>query len=91
LFEVSDAEKGVQEQEAQGQKIVRLIGRTLKPPQKRKFWLFGIEVTPILRWFAETLVDRKYIHQPNTLQYNNKAESIQVVQSPSVKADDLSQ
>ena len=68
LFVISDPEKAAQEQQAQAQQLVRLIAGTLPEPQQRKFWLFGIDVTPIPRQFAATLEDRKYIHQPNTLQ-----------------------
>ena len=70
LSVVSDPEKAAQEQQAQAQQLVRLIAGTLPPPQQRKFWLFAIDVTPIPRRFAETLGDRKYIHQPNTLKGN---------------------
>ena len=70
LFVVSDPEKAAEERQTQEQELVRLIVGTLPQPQQRKFWLFGIDVTPIPRRFAETLADRKYIHQPNTLKGN---------------------
>jgi hypothetical protein len=70
LFVVSDPEKAAEERQTQEQELVRLIAGTLPQPQQRKFWLFGIDVTPIPRRFAETLADRKYIHQPNTLKGN---------------------
>ena len=70
LFVVSDPEKAAEERRTQERQLVGLIAGTLPQPQQRKFWLFGIDVTPIPRRFAETLEDRKYIHQPNTLQGN---------------------
>ena len=70
LFVASDPEKADAERKVQERQLVRLIAGTLPPPQARKFWLFGIDVTPIPRRFAATLADRKYIHQPNTLQGN---------------------
>lgn len=70
LFVVSAPEKGADERRAQERQLVRLLAGTLPQPQQRKFWLFGIDVTPIPRRFAETLADRTYIHQPNTLKGN---------------------
>ncbi len=70
LFVASDPEKAAEERQTQEQGLMRLIAGTLTQPKERKFWLFGIDVTPIPRRFAETLADRKYIHQPNTLQGN---------------------
>ncbi len=52
------------------QKIVRLVAPYLPLPQKRKFWLFGIDVTPQPRPFAKTLADRTYVYQPNSLPGN---------------------
>jgi hypothetical protein len=52
------------------QKLVRLVAPYLPPPQVRKFWLFGIDVTPQPRPFAETLAERTYVYQPNTLAGN---------------------
>lgn len=42
----------------------------LPEPQARKFWLFGIDVTPQPRPYAETLAERTYVYQPNTLTGN---------------------
>lgn len=53
-----------------GQKLVRLIAPYLPHPKERKFWLFGIDVTPHPRRFAKTLADRTYVYQPNTLKGN---------------------
>lgn len=70
LFVVSEPEKAAEERRAQEKQLVHLIAGTLPQPKQRKFWLFGNDVTPIPRRFAETLADRKYVHQPNTLQGN---------------------
>ena len=70
LFVVADPEKAAEERRAQEKRLAHLIAGTLPQPKQRKFWLFGVDVTPIPRRFAETLADRKYIHQPNTLQGN---------------------
>jgi len=70
LFVASGPEKAAAERQAHDRQLMRLVAGTLLPPQARKFWLFGIDVTPIPRRFAATLADRKYIHQPNTLQGN---------------------
>jgi hypothetical protein len=70
LFVVSEPEKAVEERRAQEKHLVHLITGALPQPKQRKFWLFGDDVTPIPRRFAETLADRTYVHQPNTLQGN---------------------
>ncbi len=57
------------------QKPVRIIAPYLPLPQERKFWLFGIDVTPQPRPFAKTLADRTYVYQPDTLK-GNKAVNI---------------
>ncbi len=51
-------------------RLLRLLADLLPRPQQRKFWLFGIDRTPAPRRFAETLADRTYVHQPNTLHGN---------------------
>jgi hypothetical protein len=65
----SAGEEGEERSECE-QKLVRLVASYLPPPQKRKFWLFGIDVTPQPRPFAKTLADRTYVYQPNTLKGN---------------------
>lgn len=51
-------------------KLVRRVAPWLPRPQERKFWLFGVDVTPQPRPFAETLAERSYVYQPNTLKGN---------------------
>jgi hypothetical protein len=52
------------------QQLVRLISSHLPAPQQKKYWLFGVDVTPAPRRFARTLGDRGYVYQPNTIVSN---------------------
>jgi len=58
------------ERRAHELRLLRLLAGLLPAPQQRKFWLFGVDRTPAPRRFAETLPDRSYVHQPNTLRGN---------------------
>ena len=60
----------VEERREWEQELVRVIVPYIPPPQERKFWLFGLDVTPQPRPFAKTLADRTYVYQPNTLKGN---------------------
>jgi hypothetical protein len=70
MFQASQAETAAEERRVWEQKWVDLIGSYLPEPEQRQFWLFGTDVVPIPRPFAETLEDRTFIHQPNTLKGN---------------------
>ena len=70
FFQATDKEKEVEERREWEKKLVRIIVPHLPPPKKRKFWLFGIDVTPQARPYAERLADRTYVYQPNTLAGN---------------------
>lgn len=70
FFQATSVEKEAEERQEWEQKLVRIVVPYLPQPQKRKFWLFGIDVTPQPRPFAKTLADRTYIYQPNTLKGN---------------------
>ena len=61
----SDAERRQKERE-----IMRIVANELEPPQSRKFWLFGMDATPVPRRFANTLSDRGFVYQPDTLRGN---------------------
>jgi DDE superfamily endonuclease len=50
--------------------LLDLIGPLLPAPQRRKFWLFGIDVTPTARPFARCLADRAFVYQPNPIGGN---------------------
>jgi hypothetical protein len=50
--------------------IARLAAKTIDPPQFRKFYLIGTDVTSSPRPYAETLPDRGFVYQPNTIKGN---------------------
>jgi hypothetical protein len=50
--------------------IARLALTTIEPPQARRFYLLGADVTSIPRPYAETLPDRGFVYQPNTIKGN---------------------
>lgn len=50
--------------------FLRLIAPALPAPQKRKFWLLGLDVTAIPRPFASTLEDRTFGYHPNPIRGN---------------------
>ena len=58
------AQAAVWQREAYEQKQTRLIASYLPLPQQREFFLFGLDVTPAPRPFAQTLEDRGFVHQP---------------------------
>jgi hypothetical protein len=70
FFPASSDEEAREEHRAQECIFMRLIAARLPRPQRRKFWLFGIDVTPLPRPFAITLPDRTFVHQPNTIRGN---------------------
>ncbi len=50
--------------------LARLLAPCLPPPTARPFWLFGVDVTPQPRPFAQTLSDRSMVYHPNPVQGN---------------------
>ncbi len=70
FFQATSPEKEIEERREWEQSLLGVIAPYLPHPQKRKFWLFGIDVTPQPRPFAKTLADRAYVYQPNTLKGN---------------------
>ena len=56
------------QREAQEQGLRRLIAPYLPRPGQRPFWLFGLDVTPAPRPFAQTLSDRTFVHQSNPVK-----------------------
>ena len=48
--------------------IARLAAKTIEPPQSREFYLIGADVTSSPRPDAETLPDRGFVYQPNTIK-----------------------
>ena len=70
FFQASGPETQATERQLWEQALMRLIGPYLPLPQARSFWLWGLDVTPLPRQFAQTLEDRSYVYQPNTLKGN---------------------
>ena len=52
------------------QQLARLAGQGIAAPNKRKFHLLGTDVTSNPRPFAQTLPDRGFVYQPNTIKGN---------------------
>jgi hypothetical protein len=50
--------------------LTQLLEPYLSPPQKRKFWLFGGDVSAYPRPHATRLADRTYVYQPNPVKGN---------------------
>jgi len=50
--------------------LARLATPTIAAPQERKFYLIGTDVTSNPRPYAETLPDRGFVYQPNTIKGN---------------------
>lgn len=70
FFVPSQPEKAAQERREHEQALLGLIVPFLPPPQQRRFWLFGADVTYLPRRFAHTLADRTFVHQPNPIRGN---------------------
>lgn len=52
------------------QQLARLAAKTIAARQERKFYLLGVDVTSNPRPYAETLADRGFVYQPNTIKGN---------------------
>jgi hypothetical protein len=50
--------------------LAQLAAPYLPQPQRRPFWLLGVDVTPQSRPYADTLEDRSYIYQPTPIKSN---------------------
>lgn len=70
FFRASGEEKAQEKRRSREHVFTRLIAAHIPKPQQRRFWLFGIDVTPLSRPFAVTLPDRTFVHQPNTIRGN---------------------
>jgi hypothetical protein len=59
------------EQRRRGERtLLQLIALRLAQPERRKYWLFGIDATSVPRVFAPTLPDRGYVHCANPIGGN---------------------
>lgn len=70
FFQPSGPRTAAQERQRHEQGLLGLIAPYLPAPQKRKFWLLGLDVTPAARPFASTLQDRSFVYHPNTIRGN---------------------
>ena len=50
--------------------LAQLAAPYLPKPNKRSFWLLGVDVTPLSRPYAFRLEDRGYVYQPNPIRSN---------------------
>ena len=46
---------------------VKAIAETVAAPEHRKYWLFGVDVTPVPRCHAVTMKDRESVYQPTVV------------------------
>ncbi len=69
-FRPENAATSATERRQQEQKILRLIMPYLPHPEKQKFWVLGVDVTPWKRPFSPTLSDRGYVYYPNAIKGN---------------------
>ena len=65
-FAITKAEQRRQRE----QTLLGLVAAHLARPQRRKFWLFGIDATAVPRVFAPTLPDRGFVHCANPIAGN---------------------
>lgn len=70
FFDASSSQDSETERRKKEREMMRIVAKELEPPQRRKFWLFGMDATPVPRRFANTLSDRGFVYQPNTLRGN---------------------
>ena len=52
------------------EQLARLAAGTIGAPETRKFYLVGTDVTSSPRQYAETLEDRGFVYQPNSIKGN---------------------
>jgi hypothetical protein len=50
--------------------LAELLSPYLPAPNKRSFWLMGVDVTSQPRRFAQTVEDRGFVYQPNLVAGN---------------------
>ena len=49
-------------------RLAQLAAPYLPRPEKRPFWLFGVDVTPQERAYARTLEDREFVYRANSIK-----------------------
>jgi len=50
--------------------LAQLAAPYLPQPQRRSFWLLGVDVTSCSRPYAKKLADKSYVYQPNPVRTN---------------------
>jgi len=70
FFHASHPLKAEAERHVWAQTLLRLEARYLPVPQKRQFWLFGLDTTSVPRPFAFTLPARTAVYNPNPVAGN---------------------
>ena len=72
--EVSKVENGEEEdrqpQEWEEKPLLELIAEVVPKPEKRPFYLLGLDCTSVERQFAKTLADRGMVYQPTQIKGN---------------------
>ena len=66
----TDSTEAILSQESHFQDRLGAIAELIPTPQQKKFYLWGIDVTPLPRPHAKTLEDRTIVYQPNTIKGN---------------------
>jgi hypothetical protein len=62
--------KAVAVESLNDKRLAHLAARTIDAPKARKFYLIGTDVTSSPRQYAETLEDRSFVYQPNSIKGN---------------------
>ena len=62
--------KAVQVSSIRAEQLSRLVAKMMDTPGERQFHLFGTDVTSRPRPYADTLKDRGFVYQPNTIKGN---------------------
>jgi hypothetical protein len=62
--------KAVRVNSISDEQLSRLAAKVMDVPEKRRFHLLGIDVTSRPRPYADTLKDRGFVYQPNTITGN---------------------
>ena len=70
FFQASNKDNAADERRGKERQLLRLCVPYLAPPKHQKFWLFGLDVTPQPRPFANTLPDRTVVYYPNPVLSN---------------------
>lgn len=70
FFQPSSAKLANQEQLELEKHFIEVISSVVPLPQARPFQLLGLDVTPVPRPYAQTLADRTFVYQPNTIRGN---------------------